>query len=243
MFADRLRQAYDTYITTGNAPAFTESLRLLAPGAGDPARRVDKPSPFRADPAARAGPAIPSRKRYASIYAPATLKWIDRQIQQARQMGFDYFKLDFLSAGAMEGKHHDPEIRSGIQAYNRAMQFIVHAFGPDKFISLSIAPMFPSQYGHSRRVSCDIYSQLTDLHWPPFRDFGSTEYMLSCDTFLWWMAGRVYAFNDPDEIVLTRSHAAMSCSRNGRRRASRGCERREFLSTPIHMTILSRAAG
>ena len=135
---------------------------------------------------------------------PATLQWIDRQIRQAKQMGFDYFKLDFLSAGAMEGKHHDPEIHSGIQAYNRAMQFIVKAIGPDKFISLSIAPMFPSQYGHSRRVSCDIYSQLTDLHWPPFRHFGSTEYLLSCDTFLWWMAGSVYAFNDPDEITLSR---------------------------------------
>jgi hypothetical protein len=135
---------------------------------------------------------------------PATLQWIDRQIQQANQMGFDYFKLDFLSTGAMEAKHHDPEIRSGTQAYNRAMQHIVQTIGPDKFISLSIAPMFPSQYGHSRRVSCDIYSQLTDLHWPPFRNFGSTEYMLSCDTFLWWMAGTVYPFNDPDEIELSR---------------------------------------
>jgi hypothetical protein len=104
----------------------------------------------------------------------------------------------------MEGKHQDPAIRSGIQAYNRAMQFIVRAIGPDKFISLSIAPMFPSQYGHSRRVSCDIYGQITDLHRPPFRDFGSTEYMLSCDTFLWWMAGRIYPFNDPDAIELTR---------------------------------------
>lgn len=135
---------------------------------------------------------------------PGTLEWIGRQIRQARQMGFDYFKLDFLSAGAMEGRHHDPEIHSGIEAYNRAMRFIVQAVGPDKFISLSIAPMFPSQYGHSRRVSCDIYSQLTDLHWPQFRNFGSTEYMLSCDTFLWWMAGSVYPFNDPDEINLTR---------------------------------------
>jgi hypothetical protein len=104
----------------------------------------------------------------------------------------------------MEGKYHDPEIRSGIQAYNRAMQSVVKAIGPDKFISLSIAPTFPSQYGHSRRVSCDIYSQLTDLHWPPFRHFGSTEYMLSCNTFLWWMAGSVYAFNDPDEMALSR---------------------------------------
>jgi len=144
-------------------------------------------------------------KAYAlDVTHPATMEWIGRQIQQAKQMDFDYFKLDFLSAGAMEGRHHDPEIHSGIQAYNRAMRFIVQAIGPDKFISLSIAPMFPSQYGHSRRVSCDIYSQLTDLHWPLFRNFGSTEYMLSCDTFLWWMAGSVYPFNDPDEIDLTK---------------------------------------
>ena len=144
-------------------------------------------------------------KAYAlDVTHPATLGWIARQIQQAREMGFDYFKLDFLSTGAMEGRHHDPQIRSGMQAYNGAMRFIVKAIGPDKFISLSIAPMFPSQYGHSRRVSCDIYSQLTDLHWPPFRNFGSTEYMLSCNTFLWWMAGRVYPFNDPDEIELSR---------------------------------------
>jgi hypothetical protein len=135
---------------------------------------------------------------------PATLKWIEWQIRRGKEMGCDYFKLDFLTAGALEGKFHDPEIRSGTQAYNRAMQFIVKEIGPDRFISLSIAPMFPSQYGHSRRVSCDIYSQLTDLHSPPFRHFGSTEYMLSCDTFLWWMAGTVYPFNDPDAFVLTR---------------------------------------
>ena len=28
--------------------------------------------------------------------------------------------------------------------------------------------------------------------------------MLNCETFLWWMAGSVYAFNDPDAIELTR---------------------------------------
>ena len=27
--------------------------------------------------------------------------------------------------------------------------------------------------------------------------------MLSCDTFLWWMAGTVYPFNDPDAVELT----------------------------------------
>ena len=135
---------------------------------------------------------------------PATLGLIDAQIDQAKKLGFDYFKLDFLSAGALEGKYHDPTVHSGTQAYNRAMQHLMQSIGKDKFVSLSIAPMFPSQYGHSRRVSCDSYSQLNDLQSPTFRDFGSTEYMLSCDTFLWWMGGTVYPYNDPDAIELSK---------------------------------------
>lgn len=208
--ADQLRQAAEHIHHNGQLAGF-----YLSPfvcwrrGNEDPfAQPVDQSGLTFSQVALRdeQGRPIPTKDTGYALDAthPATLQWVDRQIQQARQMGFDYFKLDFLSAGALEGKHHDSEIRSGIQAYNFAMQHIVQAIGPDKFISLSIAPMFPSQYGHSRRVSCDIYSQITDLHWPPFRDFGSTEYMLSCDTFLWWMAGTVYPFNDPDEIVLTR---------------------------------------
>ena len=208
--ADPLRQAAEHIHHNGQLAGFYLSPFICARRGGDDplAQPVDQTGLTFSQIALRDDqdrPVPVKDQGYAlDVTHPATLQRIDRQIRQARQMGFDYFKLDFLSVGALEGRHHDPEIRSGIQAYNRAMQFIVQAIGADKFISLSIAPMFPSQYGHSRRVSCDIYSQLTDLHWPPFRDFGSTEYMLSCDTFLWWMAGSIYPFNDPDAIELTR---------------------------------------
>jgi hypothetical protein len=208
--ADQLRQAAEHIHDNGQLAGFYLSPFACWPsGNEDPlAQTVDQTSLTFSQIALCDEQGRPIRVKDKAcaldVTHPATLQWIDRQIQQAKQMGFNYFKLDFLSTGAMEGKHLDPEIRSGIQAYNRAMQFIVKAIGPDKFISLSIAPMVPSQYGHSRRVSCDIYSQLTDLHWPPFRHFGSTEYLLSCDTFLWWMAGSVYAFNDPDEMALSR---------------------------------------
>ena len=56
----------------------------------------------------------------------------------------------------MEGKYHDPEIRSGTQAYNRAMQFIVKAIGPGKIhqplncadVSQPIRPFAPCLLRH-----------------------------------------------------------------------------------------------
>jgi hypothetical protein len=58
---------------------------------------------------------------------PATLQRIDRQIQQAKQMGFDYFKLDFLST-AMKVSI-TIEIRS-VSTHTTARAFIVKAIGP-----------------------------------------------------------------------------------------------------------------
>lgn len=131
---------------------------------------------------------------------PALLDSIGKQIDHAKSLGFDYFKLDFLSDGMLEGQHADPNIHTGVQAYHKAMAFIARRIGPGKFISLSIAPAFPSWFAHSRRISCDTYSQLTD-HEQGFRPFGSTEYILNCATYSWWMAGRLFAFNDPDEMA------------------------------------------
>ncbi|HEY1684579.1 MAG TPA: hypothetical protein VGG19_07455 [Tepidisphaeraceae bacterium] len=137
------------------------------------------------------------------VSQPAVLQAIGKQIDDEKRLGFDYFKLDFLTDGLMEGHHADPRIHSGVQAYNQAMRFIAERIGPDKFISLSIAPTFPSQYAHSRRVSCDLYGQLTD-HENGFRPFGSTEYLLNCVTYSAWMAGSIYPYNDPDEMSLYR---------------------------------------
>ena len=72
-----------------------------------------------------------------------------------KSKGFEYIKIDFLSHGAMEGKHYDANVQTGIQAYNQGMAYVNEVLDGSMFISASIAPLF-SQYAHSRRISCDI---------------------------------------------------------------------------------------
>ena len=68
-------------------------------------------------------------------------------------------KLDFLSHGAIEGKHYLPNM-TAMRAYNYGMQYVRDAVGGKMFVSLSIAPLFPgAEYAHSRRISCDAAAQ------------------------------------------------------------------------------------
>lgn len=115
-------------------------------------------------------------------------------IKEFRQVGFQYLKLDFLSHGALEGAHFDPAIQTGIEAYNEGMQQIVDEAGGRMFLSLSIAPLFPSGYGHARRLSCDTKGHISGGD-------QSTEYMLNSLTYGWWTAGDLY-IADPDHVVL-----------------------------------------
>lgn len=127
---------------------------------------------------------------------PGTLARIDRQLSEFVSLGFDYVKFDFLTHGALEGKHYDPKVTTGTQAYAQGMQHIVDALSVKKagrpiFISLSIAPMFPQGYAHSRRISCDVFANI-----------GATEYLMNSATYGWWTAGRIYRFNDPDSACV-----------------------------------------
>jgi hypothetical protein len=116
--------------------------------------------------------------------------------------GYDFVKLDFVTHGILEGKRTDPNVVTGVQAYDVGMALVAGALGPNVFVSLSIAPIFPSQWGHSRRVSCDVSSQLNDVSEPAYPHYGSTEYMLNGLTFGSWMAGTIYPFIDPDAMAL-----------------------------------------
>jgi len=123
---------------------------------------------------------------------PGTLQRIDENLKDFVDQGFDYIKLDFLTHGSLEGKHCDPKIQTGTAAYRVAMQRIVDDLSPKKigrpfFISLSIAPLFPSGYAHSRRISCDIFSNI-----------GASEYFLNSQNYAWWEANRLYRYSDPD---------------------------------------------
>jgi len=124
---------------------------------------------------------------------PAVIAWIARDIQIFIDAGFSYIKLDFLSHGAMEGVRWDKSVHTGIEAYNQAMARIreqLQTADRDIFVNLSIAPVFPYQYAHGRRIACDT-----------FYSIGNTKYMLNSLTFGFWQR-QIYACPDPDHIVV-----------------------------------------
>lgn len=130
---------------------------------------------------------------------PGTHMYLEYQLKRFQEWGFAYVKMDFMSHGAREGVFYNTDITTGIQAYNYGMRKIHEILGEklenqEFFISLSIAPMFPSQYAHSRRISCDVFGTIDN-----------TEYMLNSLTYGWWMNGTIYPFNDPDHMVLYNS--------------------------------------
>lgn len=149
----------------------------------------------------RDGSVLPSLDGGLSIDPthPGNLLRTDYHLSRFVEWGFEYVKLDFLGHGAVEGKHHDSAIQTGIQAYNFGMAVIRDRLAPQRIgrpfhINLSIAPLFPYQYGHSRRISCDAFGLI-----------GDTEYMLNALTYGWWMNDSLYRYNDPDHTVLYKS--------------------------------------
>jgi len=129
------------------------------------------------------------------------------------EWGYEYVKVDFMTHGGMEGVHADPAVRTGRQALNMGYQYLCDLLSPKKigrpfFISLSIAPLFPNGYGHARRFSCDAFGINEDI-----------EYVLNAQTYAWWENQRIYAFNDPDHIVLHQSFCMERESTIGEARA------------------------
>lgn len=107
-----------------------------------------------------------------------------------RRCGFEYVKMDFMTHGAMEADHwHNPEIQTGIQAYNYGMA-LLNKYFDGMYINLSISPIFPAQYAQSRRIACDAWNKIKD-----------TEYTMNAVSYGWWI-DRVYQYNDADHVVL-----------------------------------------
>lgn len=119
-----------------------------------------------------------------------------------RTRGFDYLKMDFLSHGAIEGVHYDPNVTTGIQAFNQGMQYLVTQNNGRMFLSASIAPLFPYRYAHSRRIYCDAAGSINDTH-----------DTMQAVNYGWWMHGRLYQFNDPDLMKFTGATANENQSR------------------------------
>jgi hypothetical protein len=67
------------------------------------------------------------------------------------------------------------------------MQYVLNDMGTNMYCSESIAPIFPYQYGHSRRIACDTSTYISE-----------TSYEMNSVTYGWWLSGRLYQYNDPD---------------------------------------------
>jgi alpha-galactosidase len=116
--------------------------------------------------------------------------------------GFDYLKLDFLTHGALEGVHYDTNVTTGIQAYNQGMQYLTQQNNGRMFLNESIAPIFPYQYAHSRRIYCDASTSITD-----------TANTMQAVSYGWWINGRLYQYNDPDMMKFAGGTANENQSR------------------------------
>lgn len=144
---------------------------------------------------------------------PLWKQMTEQKFRRFVEWDFDYVKVDFMSHGGMEGCHYDRAVTTGRQAINLGYRFLCDLLseehiGKPFFISLSIAPVFPYGYGHARRVSCDAFGTAQDV-----------EYELNSHTYGWWLSGRLYQYNDPDHIVLTKSFGMENENTEGEARA------------------------
>lgn len=121
---------------------------------------------------------------------PAVEERMKKTSDLFKRCGFEYVKMDFMTHGAMESDQwFNPEIQTGIQAYNYGMALLNDYFG-DMYINLSISPTFPAQYAQSRRIACDAWNKIKD-----------TEYTMNAVSYGWWI-DKIYQYNDADHIVL-----------------------------------------
>lgn len=121
---------------------------------------------------------------------PATRARIVHYMNNFKTWGFDFVKLDFMDHGALQAdNYYDKSVTTAMQAYAQGMAYLDSLAG-DMYLNLSIAPLFPAQFAHGRRIACDAYASISD-----------SEYTLNSTSFGWWL-DHVYSYNDGDNIVL-----------------------------------------
>lgn len=73
---------------------------------------------------------------------PEVRSWLTEVFSRLVDDGFDYFKLDFMYAGAIAGTRREDV--TGVEAYRSGMELIRDAVGPDAYILGCGAPILPS---------------------------------------------------------------------------------------------------
>ena len=131
---------------------------------------------------------------------PGARSYMWSVFRQLEEIGFDYFKLDFLYSGALAGRRH--EDLTGVAAYRSGLELIRNAVGPEAYLLGSGAPILPSVgLVDAMRVSPDTYHP-TDSEDARRGLRGKTNVVARA-----WQHGRFWV-NDPDCMVARPSFAA-----------------------------------
>jgi alpha-galactosidase len=115
-----------------------------------------------------------------------------------RAMGIDYFKIDFIYAGAMDGRRADPSV-SGVDAYRHGLRVIRESIGADSYLLACGAPILPSVgLVDAMRVGPDISHDYE----PEDGDLSQPSQRAAARNTRWraWQHGRFWVA-DPDCLV------------------------------------------
>jgi alpha-galactosidase len=115
-----------------------------------------------------------------------------------RALGIDYFKIDFIYAGALEGRRADPQ-STGVDAYRHGLRAIREAIGPEAYLLGCGAPILPSVgLVDAMRIGPDIAHHFEPLD----GDLSQPSQRAAAMNSRWraWQQGRFWV-NDADCLV------------------------------------------
>jgi alpha-galactosidase len=139
-------------------------------------------------------------QRLASLDAthPGAEAYLREVFGTFRNLGIDYFKIDFIYAGAMDGRRAHGDV-SGVEAYRHGLRVIREAIGPDAYLLGCGAPILPSVgLVDAMRVGPDIAHHFEPLD----GDLSQPSQRAAAQNTRWraWQHGRFWV-NDADCIV------------------------------------------
>ena len=142
---------------------------------------------------------------------PEVLAWLRETFVALREMGWRFFKIDFLYAAALPAKRHDPtQSRAG--ALRLGLQTIRDAIGPDAFLLGCGCPLGPAiGLVDSMRIGCDVTPRWANpMRWV-FRDHHclSTRHSLR-NTIHRAFLQRAWWLNDPDCVLVRQNNNKMN---------------------------------
>lgn len=144
---------------------------------------------------------------------PGTKRMISRTLRDYKSEGFKYVKVDFTSNGMVQAdSYYNKNVKTAVEAYNEGFSHFLDEAdkGEPLFIALSIAPIFPYQYGNSRRIACDTWGKINQ-----------SEYSMNAVSGGWW-TNEFYQYNDPDHLVLVGNDEEKETEGENRARVTNG---------------------